>query len=168
MNPAALNRRALRMATDAEKRARILPIALSFNVVIFVALAIALPRPLERIGCTLTAVGWLSVVMWTRRALQAKPTTSGSDATTIQHQRYLIERDRRRTAGWPWLLAAVPGPLVFMIAESQRFPEFESLFYGGFVLLGALVIASVVREILRDRQNRDVLRELADSDRSSV
>ena len=145
------------------KKSRALLLALTFNVVVFLALAFVFPMPLERIGCVLTSLGWACVVMQMRRYRVGNiaPDARAADAS-IDFYRSSLERERDFAAAWPWFLAAVPGPVAFVVGATQQYPRMERLAYVLFLpVLGVLVATSVVRQIARAHRYQREIGELA-------
>jgi hypothetical protein len=169
MTALALKDKAARLEAEASRRSRMLSAVLLFNVTLFLVLTFVFPHPVERVGCVLTAAGWLVVFERMRRAgLESarRAASDPADATAVNHQRSLLEQERRRAAAWPWLIAAVPGPVVFIAGTTLQFPELRRGLYFALTALGVLVVGSVLRQVMRERQYRDLLQELAVFERS--
>jgi hypothetical protein len=169
MSSLALRQKLIHLDAEATKRSRVMMIGLTFNVTLFVVLAFVFPNSVERIGSVLTAAGWLVVGMVMRRYGVGSTSryATDPDAAAIPYQRATIEAEYQRAAAWPWLFAAVPGPVVFIVGITRQFPELARDVYFMLALLGVFVAAAVIRQIFRARQYRESLQELAVFERSS-
>jgi hypothetical protein len=157
-----LNRITQRDAAMAHKQ-RVMYAGLTFNIILFIVLAFVFPMPIERVGCALTAVGWACVLQQLRRhrvGQNAREAMAG--APSIDFYRTNLERQRDFAAGWPWFLAAVPGPVLLFIGVTQQFadPLVEKVVYALFPVLIALVAATGVFQVRHARRYQREIDEL--------
>jgi hypothetical protein len=160
MSPTELLNRIAQRDTAMARKQRVLYAGLIFNIILFVVLAFVFPMPMERVGCALTAVGWACVLQQVRRhRMGQKAREAMAGAPSIDFYRTNLERQRDFAAGWPWLLAAVPGPVLFFIGVTQQVadPFVQKFVYAMFPVLIALVAAAVA---LQARHARRFQREI--------
>ena len=155
MSPTDLLNRIAQRDTAMARKWRVVYAGLTFNIILFVVLAFVFPMPMERVGCALTAVGWACVLQQLRRhRVGQKAREAMAGAPSIDFYRSNLERQRDFAAGWPWFLAAVPGPVLLFIGVAQQFPDpfVEKVVYALFPVLIALVAAAVALQIRHARR----------------
>jgi SNF family Na+-dependent transporter len=164
MSPAMLQEKLARINADSAKRRHATNVGLTFNVVLFLMLAFVFSHPVLRIGSGLTSIGWFIALRQLRRRDAAGMRAAATQyATSIQSYRSILERERDVAAAWPWLLAAVPGPIVYIIGTSLQFPRFRAYLYIFLAVLAALVAVIVATQLLRTRRYQRELDSVAGS-----
>jgi chromate transport protein ChrA len=154
MSPTDLLDRIAQRNTAMARKQRVMYAGLTFNIVLFLVLAFVFPMPMERVGCVLTAVGWACILRQLRRRRVGEETGEAmASAPSIDFYRSNLERQRDFAAGWPWFLAAIPGPVLLFVGVTQQFPDpfVEKIVYALFPVFIALVAATVVLQARRAR-----------------
>jgi SNF family Na+-dependent transporter len=162
MSPAIVREKLARINVESAKRRRAMNVGLSFNVVLFLVVAFFFSHPVLRVGSALTSIGWFIVLVQLRRRDAAgMRAMMNQSATSIRSYRSALERERDVAAAWPWFLAAVPGPIVYVIGTGLQFPRLRAYVYIFLAVLAALVAVVVATQLVRASRYQRELDSLA-------